>query len=205
MVIGTVLPFSTRGGTSSFTLPAWMTSPPTTSRIAAARDSDVAFAGLAVKIGATLMIAVLPATARKRRRVESVLSLIISSLCRFAQGHEIGHDILDLLGRQDGFAAPCTADPLKSVDAIVGRHDRRGIEAGSVDEPKPDLAFRPAVADAGKARREITLRFRLRERAGVTENTGVLAVDDDRASSLRITGGSRQRRRIGIAAHDNAT
>src|SRR6266568_729822 len=74
-VIGTVLPFSTSGGTSSLTLPVWTMAEPTTSRIAAASISGVARAGSAM-MGATLMIAVLAVMTRNCRRVGS-LSFII--------------------------------------------------------------------------------------------------------------------------------
>ena len=51
------------------------------------------------------------------------------------------------------------------VDAIIGRHDRRGIEARGIDQPQPKLAFRPAAAGAGEAGREVALEFLFRETA----------------------------------------
>src|ERR1700722_16632645 len=119
MVTGTVLPFSTSGGTSSFTLPAWMTAPPVTSRMAAAIISGVACAGSAVRIGTTVAIAMPAVPARNWRRIASV-SLIIFMWGSFAQSHQISHDILDLFGGQDGFAAPRDANALQSIGAIIG-------------------------------------------------------------------------------------
>src|SRR3954454_6418708 len=103
-VIGTVLPFSTKGGTSSLTLPVRTTAAPATSRIAAAIIAGVASAGRSVTIGTVPSTAALPAEARNWRRVAFFGSRIRFPLIHlFAQACEIGHDILDLLGRQDWF------------------------------------------------------------------------------------------------------
>src|SRR4029077_14387894 len=50
-VIGTVLPFSTSGGTSSLILPVFTGAPPVTLRIADASDAGVASAGRSGTIG----------------------------------------------------------------------------------------------------------------------------------------------------------
>ena len=75
-------------------------------------------------------------------------------------------------------------------------------KVSGVDQPKPELAFRPAAAGAGQAWRKVTLEFLLRERTEMTQNTGVLAVDDNGAATLWIPGASGQRCRNGIA-HDD--
>src|SRR5947209_9882556 len=81
-VIGTVLPFSTKGGTSSLTLPVRTTAAPVTSRIAAAIIAGVAAAGCAATIGTAPTTAAPPVSARNRRRVErsglSIVSRFIS-------------------------------------------------------------------------------------------------------------------------------
>src|ERR1700736_6686769 len=70
-VIGTVLPFSTSGGTSSLTLPVFTAAVPTTFLIAAAMVSGVAGAGRRLTTGTTPIAAALPARPRKQRRVEA--------------------------------------------------------------------------------------------------------------------------------------
>src|ERR1700722_11779893 len=69
-VIGTVLPFSTSGGTSSLTLPGRTTASPTTFLIAAASIAGVARAGRSVTIGTVITTAALPVRPRNWRRVE---------------------------------------------------------------------------------------------------------------------------------------
>src|SRR5947209_8733050 len=100
-VSGTVLPFSTSGGTSSLTLPLRTTAAPTTSRMALASIAGVASAGRSV----TPSTAALPAMARNRRRLESSGSRITSPDL-LAQRREIRHDVFDLFRRQDRLAAP---------------------------------------------------------------------------------------------------
>ena len=80
------------------------------------------------------------------------------------------------------------ADALQSVDAIIGRHDRRGIEAGRIDQPQPQLAFGPAAAGTGEAGREIALEPLFRKRAAVAEDAGAAAFEDQRAAARRIAG-----------------
>src|SRR4051794_23820510 len=106
-VIGTVLPFSTKGGTSSLTLPVRTTAVPTTSRIAPAIVAGVASAGRSVTIGTVPSTAALPAEARNWRRVAVFGLRIRFSLDHlFAQARKICHDILDLLCRQDRSPPP---------------------------------------------------------------------------------------------------
>src|SRR5450756_1862745 len=127
-VIGTVLPFSTSGGTSSLTLPVRTTAPPTTLRIAAASIAGVASAGLSVTAGTAPSTAAPPARPRNCRRVEWSCPCIPYKTLLFAQGCKIGHHILDLFRRQDRLAAPGRADPHQPVDPIERRHDGRCIE-----------------------------------------------------------------------------
>ena len=93
------------------------------------------------------------------------------------------------------------ADAIKAVQAIIGRHDGRGIEAGRVDETKPKLAFGPAAAGAAKARREVALKFLFRKRSVVTENAGAGAIDHERASARYVTRHARQRLGNGVSDH----
>src|SRR5665647_2291079 len=144
-VIGTVLPFSTSGGMSSLTFPVRTTALPTTLRIALASIAGVASAGRKLTTGTAPSTAALPARPRKRRRVDFSWCCIAGPLL-VTQDCEICHDILDLFRRQDRLAAPCLAYAQQSVDAIIGRHDVRGIEAASIDQPQPELAFGPAAA-----------------------------------------------------------
>src|ERR1700738_4101251 len=121
-VIGTVLPFSTSGGMSSFTFPVRTTALPTTLRIAAASIAGVASAGRRETTGTAPSAAALPARPRNRRRVEFSCCCITGPFL-FTQACEICHDILDLFRRQDRLAAPCRAYAQQSLDAIIGRHD----------------------------------------------------------------------------------
>jgi thioredoxin reductase len=108
---------------------------------------------------------------------------------------------LDLLRRQDGLAAPCRADTIEALHAIIGRHDGRGIEAGGVDETKPKLAFGPAAAGAAKARREVALKLLFRKRPVVTEDAGAGAIDHQRTSARHVTRHARQRLGNGVSDH----
>src|SRR5712692_6707935 len=69
-VIGTVLPFSTSGGTSSLTLPVRTSASPTTFLMAEASIAGVASAGRSVTMGTAPITAALPARPRNWRRVE---------------------------------------------------------------------------------------------------------------------------------------
>src|SRR5580693_8839139 len=93
-VIGTVLPFSTSGGTSSLTLPVCTVAAPTTFLIAAAMVSGVASAVRRLTTGTTPMAAALPARPRNRRRVEACDLRIVCRAFLFAQRCQIRHDIL---------------------------------------------------------------------------------------------------------------
>ena len=67
----------------------------------------------------------------------------------------------------------CRATPGRrgqAVDAIIGRHDRRGIEAGGIDQPKPQLTLGPAAAGARKAGRQIALELLFGKWAAVAED-----------------------------------
>src|ERR1700761_4835577 len=97
-VIGTVLPFSTSGGTSILTLPVCTTAVPTTFLIALASIAGVASLGRNVTIGTAPTTAAPPARPRNWRREEFLDRRIWCRAFLFAQRCEIRHDILDLLG-----------------------------------------------------------------------------------------------------------
>jgi hypothetical protein len=82
---------------------------------------------------------------------------------------------------------------------VIGRHDRRRIEARRIDQPQPKLAFGPAAAGAGEAGREIALKLLFRKWAAVTEDASAGAIERQRASARGIAGRTRQRFRDGIA------
>src|SRR5580692_9014643 len=93
-VNGTVLPFSTNGGTSILTLPVCTTAPPTTFRIALASIAGVASAGGNVTIGMAPMTAAPLARPRNWRREEPSGLRIVCRAFLFAQRCEVRHDIL---------------------------------------------------------------------------------------------------------------
>src|SRR5215467_14433474 len=70
---------------------------------------------------------------------------------------KIGHDVLDLNRGEDGFVLPVSADAVKTVQPIVGRHDRFWVEPRGIHQAKPELAFAPATARTGKRRRKVAL------------------------------------------------
>ena len=107
------------------------------------------------------------------------LSGLFIAMCSFlfAQRGKKRHDILDLFRRQDRLAAPARPTRVEAIDAIIGRHDRRRIEARGIDQPQPQLAFGPAAAGAGEARREIALEPGFGERPAMAENAGAAAIE----------------------------
>ena len=78
------------------------------------------------------------------------------------------------------------ADAIEAVDAIVGRHDGRGIEAAGIHQPQPQLALRPAAAGAGKIGRKVALELLFGKRAAVAEDAGAGALDHQRAAARGI-------------------
>src|SRR6516225_11900644 len=83
-VIGTVLPFSTNGGTSSLTLPVRTVALPMTFLIAAVMVSGVAATGRRLTTGMVPIAAAVPAMPRNWRRVEpsDLRIFIVSSYSR---------------------------------------------------------------------------------------------------------------------------
>src|ERR1700681_3074345 len=103
-VSGTVLPFSTSGGTSIVTLPLRGGAVPTTFLIAACMVAGVARLDF---VATTEASAIPPASravpVRKPRRVALIFartSIISIFRALFAQRHQIGYHILDLLGSE---------------------------------------------------------------------------------------------------------
>src|SRR5215467_13936889 len=101
---GTVLPFSTIDGNSSLTLPGCGSASPTSPRIASFMAASVAPTGRAAGASPTAT-----AVNRIRRRVGGGCGRDRANILPIAQYHQERHDILDLLGGQDGFAAPALA------------------------------------------------------------------------------------------------
>src|SRR5579864_6563911 len=135
---------------SSFTLPACTLAPPVTVRMAPAIVSGVASTGRTLMArGSAPITAVPPARPRKRRRVEVARPCIPRfPSCLFAQRRQIGHNILNLIGRQDRLVAESLRHALEPVHAVIRRHDGPGVEAGGIDQPEPELALRPTAASA---------------------------------------------------------
>src|SRR5262245_55909003 len=108
MVHGTVLPFSTRGGMSIFTLPAATFASPITLGTAAFYASGVACAETTVMEVATLLTASAPASVRTSRRVaflswsmsRDISPSLSCASCLLAQRRQERYHVLDLLGRQ---------------------------------------------------------------------------------------------------------
>src|SRR5262249_34845102 len=119
-VQGTVLPFSTRGGMSSLTLPSLIRASPTTVATAACISAGVAFAGPTSREATVQPTARLPAILSASRRVAvlrcpalNVMALLHPLL--FAQRCQERHDILDLPGRQHRLAAERRRHPVKAL------------------------------------------------------------------------------------------
>src|SRR3954471_3226582 len=168
--MATLLPFSTSGGSSSLTLPAFTVASPTIWRIACFIEAGVASAGRTASARPTP-----PAAARNWRRVAVAVDALISVFQRL----QIRHHILDLLGRQHRLAAIILRHAGQTVDPVIRRHDGSRIEAGGVNQPEPQLALRPSGAGALQARRKVALEALLRKRTGVAQQTGALAFDHD--------------------------
>src|SRR5215831_21389290 len=140
-----VLPFSTSGGMSS---------------VALARRA---------RSGA-VPNAVTPAipTRTVRRVMWDSLSFVIAS-SSVPQGHQKRHNVFDLLRRKHRLAAKRRCNPFKSVQAVIGRHNRIRIKYARIDDPQPQLAFRVAQPDTFEIRPDSALEFLLRQRCRVTQ------------------------------------
>ena len=79
-----------------------------------------------------------------------------------------------------------------------------GLRLAGVDQPQPELAFRPAAAGPREAWGEIALKSGFRERSGVAKDTGRAAIQHQRAPARRIARRARQRLRNRIARDDIA-
>ena len=87
----------------------------------------------------------------------------------------------------------------QAVDAVIGRHDGRGIEAGRVHQPQPKLALGPAAAGTGKVRRQIALELLFGKWAAVAEDASAGTLDHQRAAARRVASRIRERFRNGVA------
>src|SRR5262249_25748159 len=198
----TVLPFSTSAGTSIVTLPFLTGASPTTLRIAACIDSGVACAGATITAAAP---AASPPISTSRR-VVALMSLAIAisgpGLVLVPQrGQERDH-VLDLLRAQYRLAAERLRHPVHALDHIIGRHDGVRVQLPGIDQPQPQLAFRPTRTRPLEVRRHISLEPLRRKRAGMTQQAKPdLAVEHDRASARRAALLAGERGRNG-AAHD---
>src|SRR5712671_7264864 len=151
----TELPFSTIGGMSSVTLPLRSGAWPMVLRIWACIVAGVARASDdrsndTNPPAALVAPAALAAPVRKVRRVGSGLRSGKSSIGKssigkssigifvllIAQRHEIGHDILDLHGAQNGLAGKCRGDSREPLNLIVSRHDGICPKAARIHNPK---------------------------------------------------------------------
>src|SRR6516162_3365400 len=195
-VSGTVLPFSTIGGNSSFTLPRSIVASPTSARIASSIAAGVAAAGRAN--GARLKPAAVSSTRRRVGGSGDRWSIKRPSL--IAQRRQEGYHILDLFGRQDRLAGPGAADAGEALYPVIGWHDRARVEASRVDEPQPQLTRRPTRTRSGQIRCEGPLKPLLGKGTGVAQETGAEApVQYDRPAARGIACRSGQRIRNGVA------
>src|SRR5262249_59780580 len=114
------------------------------------------------------------------RRRESWCSLL-------AQRREIVDDILDLWRAQRRLALKRRRDALETVDSIIRRHDRVGVEPARIRDPQPQLTLGPASAASLQVRCECAMELLLREGPAVAEQAEPhLAVNDDAAPALHI-------------------
>src|ERR1043165_6741676 len=154
-VSGTVLPFSTSGGRSSFTRPGVTVAAPTTMRTASCISTGVAPAG-SMRTNAARPS---PApSVRNRRRSISVL-----------ERHEKRHHVLDLLRGQDGLAAIGRGHPCQTLGSMIRRHDRRRIDAARIDDAQAQMALRPSRAGPAQVGRDVALEALVGKRSAVTE------------------------------------
>ena len=152
---GTVLPFSTSGGMSSLTLPRLHLAP---RRPPCAIAACIA-AGVALRPAATSSGGSRRAGSERAGRLQDGAprgvhrswSLHVCIVCvhrLVPQRRQKSHHILDLLRVRIGLPRKAGATRCKAVDAIIGRHDRVRVEPAGIDDPQPQLSFRPARAGA---------------------------------------------------------
>src|SRR5262245_36924345 len=163
MVSGTALPFSMRGGSSSFTLPGVTRADPMTVRTASCISAGVAEAGFTTLTAANPRPAAAPPATFRNSRRDVPRSISVP------QGHQERHHILDLLGRQNGLAAPRRRDTHEPLRPMIRRHDRGGVDAARIDDAKPQLSFGQSRAHALEVGREIALKPLVRKRPAVAE------------------------------------
>src|SRR5215831_19915400 len=139
---------------SSLTLPVRTGASPTRLRIAEVSIAGVAPASRDVTTGSAPATAAPPARCRNVLRVVFAVRRIGIDTILVPKRCKVSHDVLDLFRRQDRLAAPARTHAREPIDAIIGRHDRRGIEVRGIDQPQPKLAFTPMAARARETRRE---------------------------------------------------
>src|SRR5439155_23182434 len=114
----------------------------------------------------------------------------------------IGDDILDLFRAQHRLGLKRGGDPRETVDSIIGRHDRVGVELARIHEAQPQLTLRPACTSSFEVRGECALELLLREGPAVAEQAEPhLAVNDDTAAAFHIA--LRAGQRLGDGISDN--
>src|SRR5580704_478177 len=140
---------------------------------------------------------------RSLRRVGFVsvpLSIIDARL--IAQGYQIGHHVLDLLGGEHRLIAVTSRHLNKTFHAIIRRHDGLRVELAGIDDPKPELPFSPTRSRALEIRANITLQTHFWQRAGMAHQAQPDRTRrDDAAAALWIALRSGQRIWDGVA-HD---
>src|SRR5215475_14556141 len=125
-----------------------------------------------------------------------------SSYSLFAQRREIGDDILDLFRAQHRLALKRRGDARETVDSIIRRHDRVGVEPARIHDPQPQLTLGPARAASFEVRRKCALELLIREGPAVAEQAEPhLAVNDDAAPAFHIA--LRAGQRVGDGISDN--
>ena len=58
-----------------------------------------------------------------------------------SQRRQMGDHVLDLLGGQNRLSLERGRDARKTLDPVIGRHDRVRVEAAGIDNPQAQLAF----------------------------------------------------------------
>ena len=216
--MATVVPFSTSGGRSKTILPGFTAASPTTWRIACCHRLGVARrgphdrrrAGSCERHGGSPSFRGRREAAKdhKAQGLVRLASLAESAECHISPSASSNTPARPRSARRSAASRDNSAPRgAEAVDPVIRRHDRIRIEAGGVSQPEPQFALRPARAGAVQAGREVALEALLRERAGMAEQAGALALGHDGPAPLpgrrvrrsAIAGWRRRRFRRGAA------